>query len=31
MKEEIEFQMEEFEIGGIDVFELIRRIKEIIK
>jgi hypothetical protein len=31
MKEEIEFQMEEFELGGIDVFELIRRIKEIIK
>jgi len=31
MKEKIEFQLEEFELGGIDVFELIKRIKEIIK
>ena len=30
MKEKIEFQLEEFELGGIDVFELIKRIKEII-
>jgi hypothetical protein len=31
MKEKIEFQIEEFELGGIDIFELIKRIKEIIK
>jgi hypothetical protein len=30
-KEKIEFQIEEFELGGIDIFELIKRIKEIIK
>ena len=30
MKEKIEFQLEEFELGGINVFELIKRIKEII-
>tara|TARA_R110002072_G_scaffold124042_2_gene259412 strand:+ start:17 stop:142 length:126 start_codon:yes stop_codon:yes gene_type:complete len=31
LKEKIEFQIEEFELGGIDIFELIKRIKEIIK
>jgi hypothetical protein len=31
MKEKIEIQFEEFELGGIDVFELIKRIKEIIE
>ena len=31
MKENIKFEIEEFELGGIDVFELIKRIKEIIK
>tara|TARA_R110002033_G_scaffold26863_1_gene61513 strand:- start:163 stop:270 length:108 start_codon:yes stop_codon:yes gene_type:complete len=31
MKDKIEFQLEEFELGGIDVFELIKRIKEILK
>lgn len=31
MKDKIEFQLEEFELGGIDVFELIKRIKEIIE
>jgi hypothetical protein len=31
MKEKIEFQIEEFELGGIDIFELIKRIKEIIE
>ena len=30
MKEKIKFQLEEFELGGIDVFELIKRIKKII-
>ena len=31
MKENIKFEIEEFELGGIDVFELIKRIKEIIE
>ena len=31
MKAKIKFQLEEFELGGIDVFELIKRIKEIIE
>ena len=31
IEEKIEFQIEEFELGGIDIFELIKRIKEIIK
>ena len=31
MKDKIEFQLEEFELGGIDVCELIKRIKEILK
>lgn len=31
MKEKIEFQFEEFELGGIDVWELLKSIKQIIK
>ena len=31
MKEKIEFQIEEFELGGIDIFELVKRIKQILE
>ena len=31
MKEEIKFEIEEYELGGIDIFELIKRIEKIIK
>ena len=30
MKDKIEFQIEEFELGGIDIFELVKRIKQIL-
>ena len=31
MKDKIEFQIEEFELGGIDIFELVKRIKQILE